>query len=136
MTGGGGWRSWPAAPHGGLAARAGRGSGSRAPGGANQAAVSLNGPHPRSSWKLAAPGASRVVLAGRATIVPFTAVLAGPERTAADDSTAAVTCAAPRCPGRDPAGSGFASRGCGRGLASALPCPAGRSVLVAEDGAP
>jgi hypothetical protein len=40
MTGGDGWRSWPAAPHAGQAARASRGGGSRAPSGANEAVTS------------------------------------------------------------------------------------------------
>jgi hypothetical protein len=34
----------------------------------------------------------QVVLTGRATSVPFTAVLAGPERTLTDKTTAATTC--------------------------------------------
>jgi hypothetical protein len=36
-----------------------------------------------------------VVLAGRATSVPFTEVLTGPERTTTDNTTAAWTCAVP-----------------------------------------
>jgi hypothetical protein len=39
---------------------------------------------------------SAVILAGRATTVPFTAVATGPHRTPTDNATVAVTCAACR----------------------------------------
>ena len=41
------------------------------------------------------PGASIVVPAGRATSVPFIAVLAGPGRTTTDSTPAPSTCAVP-----------------------------------------
>jgi hypothetical protein len=43
-----------------------------------------------------APRCARVILAGRATSVPFTAVLNGPERTTTDNHEGASTCAVPR----------------------------------------
>jgi hypothetical protein len=39
-------------------------------------------------------GVPGVILTGRATSVPFTEVLAGPERTTTDNITVAVACAA------------------------------------------
>ena len=39
------------------------------------------------------PGLADVVSAGRATSVPFTAVLTGPERTTTDNTTVAGSCA-------------------------------------------
>ena len=47
----------------------------------------------RTSREPSPPGASHVLLAGRATSVPFTAVLTGPKRTTTDNTTAALTCA-------------------------------------------
>ena len=48
----------------------------------------------RSGWEPTAPPGTDVILAGRATSVPFTAVLNGPQRTTTDNATAAATCAA------------------------------------------
>jgi hypothetical protein len=50
-------------------------------------------PHPAVGLVPTLPGPTSVVLAGRATTVPFTAVLAGPHRTITDNATAASTCA-------------------------------------------
>jgi hypothetical protein len=47
----------------------------------------------QSRCKLEAPLCARIILVGRATSVPFTAVLAGPERTTTDNAKAASTCA-------------------------------------------
>lgn len=54
-----------------------------------------DGPHP--TLKVGAKGATlyQVVLTGRATSMPFTAVLTGPERTTTDNATAVATSAAP-----------------------------------------
>jgi hypothetical protein len=73
------------------------------------------------------PGPTNVVLAGRATTVPFTAVLTGPERTITGNATAASTCAI-LCRRRWRSGPiWLCKQGVdGRG-ASALPCPTGRS---------
>ncbi len=49
-------------------------------------------------WEPSPPGASVVVLAGRATTVPFTAALNGPQRTTTDNHEAASTCAVPHPP--------------------------------------
>jgi hypothetical protein len=49
----------------------------------------------RSSCGPVALGASLVVLAGRATTVPFIAVLIGPQRTTMDNATVTLTCAVP-----------------------------------------
>jgi hypothetical protein len=49
----------------------------------------------RSGWSQRRDWVSGVVLDGRATSVPFTAVLNGPERTTTDNHQAAPTCAAP-----------------------------------------
>jgi hypothetical protein len=49
----------------------------------------------RSGLEAAAPSCANVVLGGRATSVPFTAVLNGPERTTTDNHEAASTCAVP-----------------------------------------
>jgi hypothetical protein len=63
----------------------------------------------RSRWEpTAPPGAGR--LNSRATSVPVTAVLNGPQRTATDNSTAASTWAVPAFAGDDPARTGFGSR--------------------------
>jgi hypothetical protein len=53
---------------------------------AHEGGVTEDGPHPPVD-----PGA-RLVIAGRATSVPFTAVLNGPERTTRDNASAAWTC--------------------------------------------
>jgi hypothetical protein len=87
-----------------------------------------------ASWEPAPPGVSTVVLASHATSVPFTAVLAGPERTLTEKTTTAATCGDHHIPASEPARSGFGSRwSVGPGLHR--PCrarPADRS-LVAED---
>jgi hypothetical protein len=60
----------------------------------NDAVVTEEGPYPTITVAPTAPRGARVILTGRATGVPFTAVLAGPERTTTDNTTAAVTCVA------------------------------------------
>jgi hypothetical protein len=52
-----------------------------------------------------------VILGGRATSVPFTAVLTGPERTTTDNHEASSTCAIPILAGDNSGRTGFASRG-------------------------
>jgi hypothetical protein len=52
-------------------------------------------PHPAVELVPTLPGRTSVVLAGRATTVPFTAVLTGPQRTITGNATAASTCAVP-----------------------------------------
>jgi hypothetical protein len=60
---------------------------------------------------------SSVVLAGRATSVPFAAVTTGPERTTTDNATSAPPAPFLANAGDDPARSGFASReSLGQGL--------------------
>jgi hypothetical protein len=62
---------------------------------ANEAGVAGVEPHPAVELVPTLPGPTNVVLAGRATTVPFTAVLTGPERTITGNATAASTCAVP-----------------------------------------
>jgi hypothetical protein len=63
---------------------------------AHETVVTEDGPHPPVEAEPTAPRYARVILAGRATSVPFTAVLAGPQRTTTDNHEAASTCAVPR----------------------------------------
>jgi hypothetical protein len=63
---------------------------------AHEPVVTENGPHPPVEAEPTAPRRATVILAGRATSVPFTAVLAGVERTTTDNYEAASTCAVPR----------------------------------------
>jgi hypothetical protein len=49
--------------------------------------------HPAVELVPTPPGRTNVVLARRATTVPFTAVLTGPQRTIMDNATATSTCA-------------------------------------------
>jgi hypothetical protein len=58
---------------------------------AHEAVVTEDGPHPLVEAEPTAPQCARVILAGRATSVPFTAVLNGPERTTTDNHEAAST---------------------------------------------
>jgi hypothetical protein len=60
---------------------------------ANEAVVTGVGSHPSVERVPRLPGSTNVVLVRRATTVPFTAVPAGPQRTATDNATAASTCA-------------------------------------------
>jgi hypothetical protein len=60
---------------------------------AHETIVTADGPHPLAELGAVARCVSLVVLAGRATRVPFTAVSNGPERTITDNATAAATCA-------------------------------------------
>ena len=60
---------------------------------ANEAVVTGVGSHPSVELVPRLPGSTNVVLVRRATTVPFTAVPAGPQRTATDNATAASTCA-------------------------------------------
>jgi hypothetical protein len=68
-------------------------------------------PHLTVEVEAKAPTLGQAILAGRATSVPFTAVLTGPERTTTDNATVASTCAVPFFAAGDPARSGFGSRG-------------------------
>lgn len=61
--------------------------------------------------KLTASRRARAILAGRATSVPFTAVLHGCERTTTDNPRLPRPAPLPDFTGDDPPGSGFASRG-------------------------
>jgi hypothetical protein len=63
---------------------------------AHEAVVTEDGPHPPVGAEPTAPQCARVILAGRATSVPFTAVLDGPQRTTTDNHEAPSTCAVPR----------------------------------------
>jgi hypothetical protein len=62
--------------------------------GANNAAVTVDGSDPTVNVNRRRHGAPGVILTGRATSMPFTEVLAGPERATTDNTTAVVTCAA------------------------------------------
>ena len=53
---------------------------------------------------------AEAALTGRATSVPFTAVVTGPERTPTDNDTVAVTSLLTICAGCDRPRTGFASR--------------------------
>jgi hypothetical protein len=63
---------------------------------ANYAVITGDGLTLGPSWEPSASREITVVLAGRATTVPFTAVMIGPERTTTDNPTASLTCAAPQ----------------------------------------
>jgi hypothetical protein len=63
---------------------------------ANEARVALDGPPLSLKLEPMAAAPSHVVLAGRATSVPFTAAITGPKRTATDNTTSGITCVAPR----------------------------------------
>jgi hypothetical protein len=69
--------------------------GRREPSGAlaHDAVVTEEGPHPTVRVEPTARPGTGVILAGRATSVPFTAVPNGPERTATDNYKASWTCA-------------------------------------------
>jgi hypothetical protein len=69
-----------AAPHHGLA---------------HEAASHKDGPHLTAKLVPTPAGCPTVILAGRATSVPFTAVLTSPERTPTDNTTAAMSCNVP-----------------------------------------
>ena len=56
------------------------------------AVVSLVAPHLAVELEPSPPDAGRVILAGRATSLPFTTVPTGHERTTTDNTTATVTC--------------------------------------------
>jgi hypothetical protein len=62
---------------------------------AHEAVITEDGPHPPVEAEPTASRYARVILAGRATSVPSTAVLNGPERTTTDNHEAASTCALP-----------------------------------------
>jgi len=61
---------------------------------AHEAVVAEDGPHPTVRVEPTAQAATRVILGGRATSVPFTAVLTGLQRTTTDNAEAGPTCAA------------------------------------------
>jgi hypothetical protein len=65
----------------------------------------------RSMAKLTAPRRTRVILAGRTTSVPFTAVLHGCERTTTDNPKLPRPAPLLILAGEDPGRSGFASKG-------------------------
>jgi hypothetical protein len=56
---------------------------------AHEAVVTEDRPHPPVKAEPTTPRYSRVILTDRATSVPFTAVLNGPERTTTDNAEAA-----------------------------------------------
>jgi hypothetical protein len=58
--------------------------------------VTKDGPHPAVDLMPTLRGSATVVLAGRATNVPFTTDASGRKRTPTDNSTAAMTCAVRR----------------------------------------
>jgi hypothetical protein len=60
---------------------------------AHEAVVTEDGPHPPVEVEPTAPRCARVALAARATSVPFTAVLNGPERITTDNGYAALNSA-------------------------------------------
>jgi hypothetical protein len=60
---------------------------------AHEAGGHPDGPHPPVKAEPTAPRCASVILTDRATSVPFTAVLNGPERTTTDNHEAASTCA-------------------------------------------
>jgi hypothetical protein len=57
--------------------------------------VTEDGPHPTVKVEPTARPDTGVILGGRATSVPFTAVPTGPQRTTTDNAEAASTCTAP-----------------------------------------
>jgi hypothetical protein len=65
---------------------------------ANEAGIALVEPHPSLEPVPLRQALVVVVLTGRATSVPFTPVMTGPQRTLRDNTTAAVTCADHRFP--------------------------------------
>jgi hypothetical protein len=56
------------------------------------------GPHPTVDLVPTLASPMNVVLVVRATTVPFTPVMAGPERTTTDSATPTATCGDPRAP--------------------------------------
>jgi hypothetical protein len=62
---------------------------------AHEVVVTEDGPHPLGALGAAAATCERLVLAGRATSLPFTAVLTGPQRTTTDNAEATATCGVP-----------------------------------------
>jgi hypothetical protein len=73
--------------------------------------VKRDGPHPVVDMVPTLPGSTNVVLAGRATTVPFTAVLPGPQWTVTDSATEARPAKFDDFAGNGPVRTGFASRG-------------------------
>ncbi len=65
---------------------------------ANDAAVTGDEPEATVKLNRRRHGVPGVILTGRATNVPFTAVLTGPERTTTDNTTTAATCTHHRFP--------------------------------------
>ena len=63
---------------------------------ANNTSVTEDGSHPPVKAEPSALQMCEVILTDRATSVPFTAVLNGPERTTTDNHEAASTCTVPR----------------------------------------
>jgi hypothetical protein len=61
-----------------------------------------DGPHPAVDLMPTLRGPATVVLAGRATTVPFTTDASGRKRTPTDNPTAAMTCAVRRLAGWQP----------------------------------
>jgi hypothetical protein len=85
-----------------------------------------DGSHPMVKVDRAATGIPRLS-SGRATTVPFTAVMIGPERTATDNAQAASTCAASYFSQVTIPAIWLWEQMVGRGLHRPLPRPAGRS---------
>jgi len=65
---------------------------------ANDAVVTEDEPDATVKLNRRRHGVPGVILTGRATNVPFTAVLTGPERTTTDNATEAATCTDHRFP--------------------------------------
>jgi hypothetical protein len=78
---------------------------------AHEAVVTEDEPHRRVTVEPTTQPDPGLILGGRATSVPFTAVLTGPERTATDNHEASSTCAISHLAGDNSARFGFESRG-------------------------
>ena len=105
---------------------------------ANEAGVAGVEPRPEVGLVPSQPGPTNVVLADRATTVPFTAVLAGPQRTTTDNTTAAVICADHRSPRWRPRPIWLCKQGVTKQPSASQPCsgfhcsPAQLSMFASE----
>jgi hypothetical protein len=101
----------------------------RADGPCQQVRRLRDGPHPAVDLMPTAARPATVVLTGRATTVPFTTDASGCKRTPTDNPTAAMTCAVRSLARWRSCPIWLCKQEVGWSrLASALPCPAGRSV--------
>jgi hypothetical protein len=78
---------------------------------ASDAVVTEDGPNPEAELRANGATGHRRILHGRATSVPSTTVLNGPERTTTDNTKAARPAPLPVFAGSNPARSGFGSKG-------------------------